>query len=505
MTEIHNTSLHSTSSNLTGVVYEERGNNLYLKNNILFSMSKKIKFSALLLILIVIIAAIGVYALNVIRADEEYTIIGFDYVRAYKDEEVLTSIGPRLAGTQEEYQGALYIKSQFEEAGLYDVHIENFNTLLYEVHEASVSLVQYLPLGNLPNPFEEPIVFIHTEDFVVQGYSGSYIWSGYSDDLEIVDIGDGKEESLWLDAEGRAAVVNYDVGVSSNTELFFKAEDYRVSALILHNLHYGEELGYIPISKSTGLPSDRADYPDIPFFMVSKAMGEEIKTGINSEMKLRLDFDVTVEKRDLSVVIGDVRGSEEPGKYVMLGAHHDTVYNGPGAVDNTVGTVTIIELARQLVNQDPKRTIRLVTWGAEEEGLFGSMMYFEAHKEDIKKNCMMYLNFDMNNVDLERGNDLPMTVSDNTSIMHMNNIAEKLQDNNPDLEKYDIKISYNNLKSGGSDQLIFARNDIKAGACWGSGSLEYHTYLDTIEHVNAESLSVGGRIFGSYALYLANK
>lgn len=467
-------------------------------------MSKKIKLSVLLLILMVIIAAVGVYAFSQNLEGSDYTIIAFDYERAYKDEEALTSIGPRLAGTDEEYQGAVYIKSKFEEAGLYDVRIEDYEALFYEVNSASVSLIQYLPLGNLPNPLEEPINYMHTVDFVVQGYSGSYEWSSYSDDLEIVDIGDGSEEALWEDAEGNAAIVLYEVGVASNTELFFKADDYGVSALVLHNMRYGEKLGYIPISKSTGLPSDKSSYPDIPFFMVSKDVGDQIVDGISSGMKLRLDFDVAVEKRDTRVVIGDVKGSRTPEKYVMLGAHHDTVYNGPGAVDNTVGTVTVIELARQLIKHDPKRTIRLATWGGEEEGLFGSMMYYYAHEEDIQKNCLMYLNFDMNNVDLERGNSLPMSVSDNTSIKHMESITTKLLENDPDLEKYDIYIEYNDLKSGGSDQLIFARNDIKAAACWGSGSWEYHTYLDTIEHVNAESLSVGGRIFGSYALYLVN-
>ncbi len=468
-------------------------------------MSKKIKLSVLLLILIIIIAAVGVYAFNQNLEGMEFTIIAFDYERAYQDEEILTSIGPRLAGTDEEYQGAVYIKSQFEKAGLHNVHIEDYETLLYEVNAASVSLIQYLPLGNLPNPLEEPINFMHTVDFVVQGYSGSYEWSSYSDDLEIVDIEDGNEEALWEDAEGNAAIVTQEVGMASNTELFFKAFDHGVAALILHNTRIGEELGYIPISKSTGLPSERSSYPDIPFFMVSKDVGVQIVDGISSGMKLRLDFDVVVEKRDLRVVIGDVRGTEKPDKYVMLGAHHDTVYNGPGAVDNTVGTVTVIELARQLVKHDPKRTIRLATWGGEEEGLFGSKMHFDAHEEDIKKNCLMYLNFDMNNVDLERGSSLPMTVSDNTSIRHMERITDKLLKNDPELEKYDIYIEYNDLKRGGSDQLIFARNDIKAAACWGSGSWEYHTYLDDIDRVNAESLSVGGRIFGSYALYLANK
>jgi hypothetical protein len=468
-------------------------------------MSRKIKFIALILALIIIIAAVGVYALNQLREDMGYTIISFDSERCYKDEEFLTSIGPRLSGTDEEYRGAMYIKSQFEDAGLEDVHIEEYEALFYEVNDASVSLIHYLPLGNIPNPLYDDVDFIHPVDFVVQGYSGSYYWSGYTDDLEIVDIGDGSSDGLWEDAQGCAAIVTHDVGMASNTELFFKAEDFGISALILHNTQYGEQVGYLPISKSTGLPSDKSGYPDIPFFMVSKDMGDEILDGINSDMKLRVNFDVTVENRNLCVVLGDVRGSENPDKFVMLGAHHDTVYNGVGAVDNTVGTVTIVELARQLARHDPKRTIRLVTWGGEEEGLFGSIMYFEAHEEDILDNCMMYLNFDMNNVDLKRGNALPMTISDNTTIRHMEKIADKLLDSEPTLEKYDIQISYNNLKSGGSDQLIFAKNDVMAGACWGSGSLEYHTYLDTIEHVNAESLSVGGRIFGSYALFLANK
>jgi len=467
-------------------------------------MSRKIKLAALLLIIIITIAAVGAYAFNRSQSTVRYTIIDFDQERAWLDEEYLTSLGPRLSGTDEEYEGAVYIREQFTRAGLSNVHIQNYEVLMYEVNYAAVSLVPYLPLRTVPNPIESPTNYIHMVDFVVQGYSGSYIWSSYADDLDIVDIGDGNEDSLWQDAAGCAAIVSQDAGVGSNTELFFKAADYDVSALVLHNTERGEDIDYLPISKSTGLPSDRTGYPDIPFFMTSKAMGEEIKDGI-SGMKLRLDFDVTVEERDIRVVIGDVEGSEKPEEYVMLGAHHDTVYNGPGAVDNTVGAVTIIELARSLAQHRPKRTIRLVTWGGEEEGLFGSINYFEAHKDDVLKNCKMYLNFDMNNVDIERGNALPMTVSCNTSIKHMNNIAKQILEEERGLQRYDVQISYNDLRSAGSDQLIFAKNDIKAAACWGSGSWEYHTYLDTIDHVNVESLSLSGRIFGSYALYHANK
>ena len=83
-----------------------------------------------------------------------------------------------------------------------------------------------------------------------------------------------------------------------------------------------------------------------------------------------------------------------------------------------------------------------------------------------------------------------MSVADNTSIGHMRSIAKQLLSKERELDKYDIQISFNDLKSGGSDQLIFAKNNVKFAACWGSG--------------RCESLSVGGRIYGSYALYLAN-
>ena len=383
-------------------------------------MTKKYKLAALLLIIVVIIAAVGVYGIRQNVQGANYTLISFDYERAYMDQEYLNSLGPRLAGTDSEYQGAVYIKQQFHEAGLDNVHIETFEALLYEVNYASVSLVDYLPFGVMPNPLTDPVTFQHTMDFVVQGYSGSYAWSSYTDDMEIVDMGDGHEESLWEQASGKTGIISQEVGVGSNTELFFKAEDYGLGAIILHNTRFGKELGYNPISKSTGLPSDIKDYPDIPFFMISKDMGDQIKEGINSDMKIRLDFDVTVEDRDLYVVMGDIKGTENPDKYVMLGAHHDTVYNGDGAVDNTVGTVTIIELARQFSKYRPERTIRLATWGGEEEGLFGSIKWFTANEDDVLKNCLMYLNFDMNHVDLERGNKQPISVADNTSLRHMN-------------------------------------------------------------------------------------
>ncbi len=466
-------------------------------------MSSKFKLISLILILILIVAGIGVATWVRQQSETSFTLIDFDKNRAFNDEEELVAIGPRLSGTNEEYEGALYIRDQFEEAGLSNVHIEEYVTLFYEVNTAEVSLIQYLPLGNLPNPLQDPVMYAHKMDFVVQGYSGPYTWTSYWDDLEIVDIGEGEDDTLWTTAQGAAAIVTSEIGIAGNTELFFKAEEYGVAALIIHNTEYGEKVGYLPISKTTLLPEGETSYPDIPFFMVSKTVGEEILAGVSNNMKIRINFDITREERPLRVVLGDVKGKHNSEKYVMIGAHHDTVYNGPGAVDNTVGAITIIELGRQLTKYKPDKTIRLVTWGGEEEGLFGSCLYFEAHEEDVLDNCMMYLNYDMNNVELKRGSVLPISVSCNDTIEVMEDITKALQKDHLEFSKYEVSFSYNDLKGGGSDQWIFANNDIKVAACWGSGCYEYHTYLDTIEHVNPESQSLSGRIFGSYALYLA--
>ena len=60
---------------------------------------------------------------------------------------------------------------------------------------------------------------------------------------------------------------------------------------------------------------------------------------------------------------------------IIIGAHHDTVYMSQGAVDDSSGTATVLEMARQfgfIESQlgTPKHTIYFCTWGGEEEGLF---------------------------------------------------------------------------------------------------------------------------------------
>ena len=112
---------------------------------------------------------------------------------------------------------------------------------------------------------------------------------------------------------------------------------------------------------------------------------------------VRVKVDMDGATRPIWVVEGRITGTEEPGKYVVLGNHRDAwVY---GAVDPSSGTATQMELARVLGSQArmgrrPKRTIVFASWDAEEWHLTGSTEWGEQFADDLRKNAIAYLNVD---------------------------------------------------------------------------------------------------------------
>jgi len=91
-------------------------------------------------------------------------------------------------------------------------------------------------------------------------------------------------------------------------------------------------------------------------------------------------------------VIADIRGTEFPEEYVIVGAHLDSAPQGPGATDNGAGVAAAMEAARILADSGvkPRRTIRFILFGGEEVGLVGSNAYVEDHPEMIPKISAVY-------------------------------------------------------------------------------------------------------------------
>jgi Zn-dependent M28 family amino/carboxypeptidase len=80
----------------------------------------------------------------------------------------------------------------------------------------------------------------------------------------------------------------------------------------------------------------------------------------------------------------------------MVGAHLDSVAEGPGINDNGSGVAAVLETAVQL-GPSPQVTnaVRFGFWGAEEHGLLGSNDYVQSLNLDALKDIALYLNFDM--------------------------------------------------------------------------------------------------------------
>jgi hypothetical protein len=82
-------------------------------------------------------------------------------------------------------------------------------------------------------------------------------------------------------------------------------------------------------------------------------------------------------------VIAEMRGTELPNEYVVLSAHFDSYDSSAGATDNGTGTLMMMEAMRILkaTYPNPRRTILVGHWGAEEMGLIGSGAFAADHPE----------------------------------------------------------------------------------------------------------------------------
>ncbi len=88
--------------------------------------------------------------------------------------------------------------------------------------------------------------------------------------------------------------------------------------------------------------------------------------------------------------VGEVKGSEKPDEFVVVGAHLDSWDLATGTMDNGTGSCTVLETARVVAalakkGYPPKRTIRFALFTGEEQGLWGSRRYVERHKDEMAK------------------------------------------------------------------------------------------------------------------------
>jgi hypothetical protein len=86
-------------------------------------------------------------------------------------------------------------------------------------------------------------------------------------------------------------------------------------------------------------------------------------------------------------LVAELRGSEKPDEFVILGAHLDSWDLGTGALDNGCNAALVVDVLRAIKASGvrPRRTIRFILFSGEEEGMVGSHTYTIAHRPELDK------------------------------------------------------------------------------------------------------------------------
>lgn len=287
--------------------------------------------------------------------------------------------GTRAAGTPGYDASVAYVVARLEAAG-YDPVLQHFDFPYYEKLAPS-SFARTAPT---------PTTFVEGVDFDTMDYSGSGTVTGT---VQAVDLNLGNPSASTSGCEdadfagftaGNIALIQR--GTCTFEQKIQNATEAGAIGAVIFNQGTPDRLELLT-NVTAGTP--RA----IPVVTTSFALGQQLAAAGTA---VTITTSTIAEIRQVANVIADTpRGDDS--NVVVVGAHLDSVVEGPGINDNGSGSATILELAEELAegHMKPRNTIRFAWWGAEEAGLVGSEFYVASLSQEEKDDIALNLNFDM--------------------------------------------------------------------------------------------------------------
>lgn len=129
----------------------------------------------------------------------------------------------------------------------------------------------------------------------------------------------------------------------------------------------------------------------VPSFVGNK-LAADIEAG--KTVEITASMDATVDIVNTVNVVAETRGGDKDN-VVMLGAHSDSVAEGPGINDDGSGTISLLEVASALTHYEVNNAVRFAWWSAEEEGLLGSEAYAKALTQSENQKVRLFMDYDM--------------------------------------------------------------------------------------------------------------
>lgn len=291
--------------------------------------------------------------------------------------------GNRAAASSGYDASVAYVKGKLEEAG-YQVSLQRFEFQYFEELSEAV-LEQVAPT---------PTTYEYLEDFYTMDYSGSgdVTASVQAVDLRLPPTGGSTSGCESGDFSGFTAgnIALIQRGTCTFAQKATNAQAAGATGVIIFNE------GNTPDREPLFGGTLGGRVVDIPVVSASYALGVALNDLIDDGLVLRLKTDTFIETRStVNVLAETAKGRND--RVVVVGAHLDSVAEGPGIEDNGSGSAAILEIAIQMARLgiEPRNKVRFAWWGAEEAGLLGSEYYVSQLDARGIKNIAVNLNFDM--------------------------------------------------------------------------------------------------------------
>ncbi|MCM3569225.1 M28 family peptidase [Neobacillus mesonae] len=366
---------------------------------------------------------------------------------------------PREAGTAGEVRGVEYIESQFKSLGL-------------ETRRIPFPIYDYKTLKQQ--------AIVDGADLNGHAFSGS--GSG-NVTAELVNVGKALAGTVTDDVKGKIALVE-------RGDITFVEKVQNVAAkgavgVLMYNTGTGNNFG-----QANG---------EVPAVAITRAQGLELVEKLkNGPVTATLDVDIERIEKTSYVVEAKLKPNKnkDTGQIVTIGAHHDSVANGPGANDDASGVSAVLELARIFVNTPIDTEVRFLTFGSEERGMVGSSFYVsQLPQSDIDR---MVAHFQMDMIGgAEAGEDHPLGGLIMYTIDGQKNLVTDLGASATS-RLYDVAVPYGQL--GRSDHQPFHDVGIPSALFIHSPvEPQYHKPTDTIEHISKEKLQQAASTVGAAA------
>jgi Zn-dependent M28 family amino/carboxypeptidase len=328
--------------------------------------------SKTLLPLALIVASNWVYAVSddelaAMRDKALVSTEGYDIV-----ESLTTEVGARLAGTEADQRAVVWAKELLEQSGFDKVWLEQVSFPVWQRYKESAKVLA---------PYEQSL------HITALGYSGSTNGAVVGEVVAFSSIEEFAESKA--DVKGKVVFINkamersidgsgYGEAVPMRYQSVVAAQRKQAAGILIRSL--GTHTNRFAHTGATTL----LDNP-VPGAALSPPDADQLQRllDLGKPVRLSLDIQVSTTQGGSSFnVIGQINGSEMPEQNVLISAHLDSWDLGTGAIDDGAGVGIVVAAAKAIMTlpKKPKRSIRVVLFANEEQGLWGAKQYAQKHK-----------------------------------------------------------------------------------------------------------------------------